>query len=174
MSNQDDTSPGVRIGDVTGGIHSSMIAGRDVSNATITVGDKTMRADQEPTQADLAELMADILRQLAELMADREQLGVVSTAAPYALQGATESVNAASQKLAGDISSADATVVHRNLTDAATLVGTVLDTTDRDADADEGIGSKIKSIGEKLAPLVKQLSVAAIWVAKMWLSIPGG
>jgi hypothetical protein len=173
VSNQDDTSPGVRIGNVTGGIHNSLFAGRDISDATITVGDKTMRADETPTQADLAQLMADISKELAAVMANREELGAVSAAAPYAVQGATECVNSASKQLAGEISPAEATSVHRNLTDAATLMGTVVDTVDRDADKDENLGGKIKSVATKLGPLLEKLAVAAVWVSKLWLGIPG-
>lgn len=174
MSSHDDTSPGVRIGNVTGGIHNSLFAGRDISDTTITVGEKTMRADDTPTQADLAQLMADISKELTDVMADREQLSAVSAAAPYAVQGATECVNAASKQLAGEISPAEATAVQRNLTDAATLVGTVVDTTDPDANTGEGLGAKIKSVAQKLGPLLEKLAVAAVWVSKLWLSIPGG
>ena len=49
-------SGGVTIGNVSGGIHGSIIAGRDVKNATITMGGQPISVDKEPTSDELKQL----------------------------------------------------------------------------------------------------------------------
>ena len=49
MASKEESLSEVHIGDVTGGIYGSIIAGRDVTNATITIGGQPTPADKEPT-----------------------------------------------------------------------------------------------------------------------------
>ena len=53
MASNGDNLSEVTIGSVTGGIHNSVIAGRDVKNVTITLGGQETPADKEPSQAEL-------------------------------------------------------------------------------------------------------------------------
>jgi hypothetical protein len=96
---QDRQPGGVTIGNVTGGIQGSMIAGRDVTHATITIGGQPTPADKEPTLDELKQLLAEVQHELAAITAQQEALKAISSAAPFTVQGAEQSVKDATKKI---------------------------------------------------------------------------
>src|SRR3712207_609212 len=97
MSNNPEPHSQVHIGNVTGGIHGSIIAGREVSNATITLGGQPTPASKEPTVDELKQLLAEVHKELADLMMQQETLKQVSPAAPFTAQGAEQTVKAVTE-----------------------------------------------------------------------------
>ena len=91
MASKEESLSEVHIGDVTGGIHGSIIAGRDVTNATITIGGQPTPAAKEPTVDELKQLLAEIQGELAEITAQQEALKEVPSA--------VASVNEATRRL---------------------------------------------------------------------------
>src|SRR2546421_664112 len=83
---------GVTIGNVSGGIHASIIAAQDVSGGTITIDGRPVAADKRPNADDLKELLLDIQRHLAELAAHSEALGKLSPSAPLIARSAEVTV----------------------------------------------------------------------------------
>lgn len=164
-------SGGVTIGDVTGGIHGSIIAGRDVSNATITIGGQPSPADKEPTVAELKQLLTEIQGELAEITAQGEVLKGISPAAPLTAQGAEQNVKEAAQKIEEkpELEPDEAKSVQERLTEATKLLGSILDGARMVAQKAVDAGKAMQPIVEKLAPLVERVGVAAFWVSKVWL-----
>ena len=167
----DKQSGGVTIGDVTGGIHGSIIAGRDVSNATITLGGQLTPADKEPTVDELKELLAEIQQELAEITAQQDALKEVSSAAPFTAQGAEQSVKDAAKKVEemSEMKSKEAKSAQKRLIEATALLSSIMDGAKTLAHKAGEVGNAIKPLAEKLEPLVEKIGVAAFWVAKLWL-----
>lgn len=168
---KDKQSGGVTIGDVTGGIHGSIIAGRDVKNATITIGGQPTPADKDPTVDEFKQLLAEIQQELAEITAQRDVLKEISSAAPFTAQGAEQSVKDVAEEVeeASEIKPEEAKSVQQSLTEATTLLSSILDGAKTVAQKAGEVGRAVKPIAEKLEPLVEKLGVAAFWVAKLWL-----
>ncbi len=164
-----EPSGGVTIGNVSGGIHGSIIAGRDVSKATITLGGQPTPADKQPTADELKQLLAEIQQELAKVMAQKEALQQVSSAAPFTAQGAEASVKEAAAKVEGEVGQEQAKSVQQSLTEATTLLGGILDGAKTVAQKAGEVGQAVKPIADTLAPLVEKLAVAALWVGKLWL-----
>jgi len=164
-------SGGVTIGDVTGGIHGSIIAGRDVKNVTITLGGQPTQADREPTIAELKQLLAEIQQDLAEVAAQREALKEISLAAPFTAQGAEQSVKDAARKVeeTPGMKPAEAKSVQESLTEATALLSGILDGAKIVAQKAGEVGKAVQPIAEKLEPLVEKLAVAAFWAGRLWL-----
>src|SRR5262249_40047692 len=97
MSNNPEPQSTVRIGHVTGGITGSIIAGRDVSHATITLGGQPTPASKEPTVDDLKQLLAEVHTELADLITRQDTLQQISPAAPFTAQGAAQTVKAVTE-----------------------------------------------------------------------------
>ena len=172
MSGDDHGPQGVRIGNVSGGISGSVIAGRDVSNARVTVGGKTMSAGDTPTKDDLSQLVADLRRALGELSARGDELRDISPSAPHSIQGAEESLKAAAEKLEADeVTPEDAKSAQENLTEAAGLIGTILEKANSMAERVVDVGRAVKPFVERLEPVVEKLAVAALWVGRLWLGV---
>jgi hypothetical protein len=169
MASEGDNLSEVRIGNVSGGIHSSIIAGRDVKNATITLGGQPTPADKEPTAAELKQLLAEIRQALAEVATQKEALAQISASAPFTAQGAEASVNAAATQVEGEVNPKQAQSVQKSLVEATTLLGGILDGAKSVAEKATAVGQAVQPIAEKLEPLVEKLGVAAFWVAKLWL-----
>jgi hypothetical protein len=85
--------------------------------------------------------------------------------------GAAASVRDAADKLGADGDPADPRSVQSSLTQAADLVGSVLDSTQKAVDVAEKVGSKLPAIIGVLGPLVTKLGVAALWVGRLWLGL---
>lgn len=164
-----DESGGVTIGNVSGGIHGSIIAGRDVSHATITLGGQPTPADKQPTAAELKQLLAEIQQELAKVTTQKEALQQVSTAAPFTAQGAEASLKEAAAKVEGEVKPEQAQSVQKSLTEATSLLGGILDGAKTVAEKAGEVGQAVKPLADTLAPLVEKLAVAAMWVGKLWL-----
>jgi hypothetical protein len=162
-------SGGVRIGNITGGIHSSIIAGRDVSNSTITLGGPSTPADKEPSLDELKQLLAEIQAELAGITAQKEALQTVSTAALFTAQGAQASVQQAADQLKAEIEKEQAASVQHCLIEATNLLSGILDGAKTVAEKAGEVSQVVKPLAEMLASLVEKLGVAAIWIARLWL-----
>lgn len=169
MTNKSESLSEVTIGDVSGGIHGTIIAGRDVSNATITIGGQPTPADKEPTVAELQQLLAEIQRELAKITARQDLLKEISSATPFTAQGAEQSVKDAAEKVEPEMQPEEAQSVQKSLTEATTLLSGILDGAKTVAQKASEIGSSVKPLAEQLEPLVEKVGVAALWVAKLWL-----
>lgn len=171
MSNNPEPHSQVHIGSVTGGIHGSVIAGRDVSNATITLGGQPTPASKEPTVAELKQLLAEVHTELAALLTHQDTLQQISPAAPFTAQGAAQTVKAVTEtvdKAAGQ-KPLDAQSLHTHLTQTTSLLSSILDGAKTLAQKAGDVASAVKPLAEQLGPLVEKVAVAALWVGKLWL-----
>ncbi|HMN27661.1 MAG TPA: CHAT domain-containing protein [Caldilineaceae bacterium] len=162
-------SGGVTIGNVSGGITGSIIAGRDVSGATITVGGQPTPADKTPTFDEFRQLLAEIQQQLTEVTASQEGLQAVSPAAPFTAQGAAQSIQDAAHQIEPAMNPEKAQSVQQRLADAIKLLGTILDGAKTVAQKAGEAAKAVQPLVEKLEPLVEKISVAVLWGAKLWL-----
>jgi len=166
---KDKQSGGVTIGDVTGGIHGSIIAGRNVRNATINVGGEQVPADKEPTVDELKQLLTEIKQELAEITTQQDALKEISSAAPFTAQGAEQSVKDVAEKIESEMSPQEAKSVQKSLTEATNLLSGILDGAKTVTQKTVEVGKAAQPIAEKLAPLVEKVAVAAFWVGRLWL-----
>ena len=169
----DEPGSGVKIGNVTGGIHGSIIAGRDVRNATITLGGQPTPADKEPTVDELKQLLAEIQQELAAVTAQQPALKEVSAAAPFTAQGAEQSVKEAAEKVKSEIKPDEARSLQKSLEEATNLLSGILAGAKTVAQRAGEVGRAVKPLAEKLEPLVEKVGVAAFWVARLWLQSQG-
>jgi len=171
MPNNPEPQSSVHIGNVTGGITGSIIAGRDVSHATITLGGQPTPASKEPAVDDLKQLLAEIHTELADLMTQQETLQQISPAAPFTAQGAEQTVKAMTEIL--DKSAVqkpqDAQSLHTHLTQTMSLLSSILDGARTLAQKAGDVASAVTPLAEQLGPLVEKVAVAALWVGKLWL-----
>src|SRR5262245_48191943 len=157
MKSDDESSLGVRIGNVHGGIHGSMIVGRDLSNATITIGGQPIPANQEPTVDELKQLLAEIQKELAEIVAQKDALKEVSSAAPFTTQGAEQSVKDAAEKIQPQMKPEAAKSVQKGLTDATSILSSILDGAKTLAEKAGALASVVKPLADKLEPVVERI-----------------
>lgn len=167
----DKQTGGVTIGNVQGGISESIIAGHDVSGATITLGGQPTPADKQPTVDELRQLLAEIQRELAGLAAQKDALKEISPATPFTAQGAEQSVRDAAEKIKPEIEPDKAQAVQKSLTEATSLLETILDGAKRAAEKAGEVGKAVQPVVERLGPLVERVGVAALWVARLWLQV---
>jgi hypothetical protein len=167
---KENHSNGVTIGNVTGGIYGSIIAGRDVRDSTITLGGQSIPADKDPTMEEFKQLLAEIQKNLADITAQKEVLEKVSTAAPHTAAAAEATVRDAAKKATAkkDLKPEDAKSVQEGLIEATSILSTILDSTKTLAKKTIAAGRAAKPLIEKLEPLVEKVAVAALWVAKLW------
>jgi DNA repair ATPase RecN len=171
MSDNPESHSQVHIGNVTGGIHNSMIAGRDVSNATITLGGQPTSASKDPTVDEVKQLLAEVQKELADLMTQQTALKQVSPAAPFTAQGAQQSVKEVQEtvdRTAGQ-KPQDVQSIHTRLTETTNLLSGILDGAKSLAQKTGEVASAVKPLAEQLGPLVEKVAVAALWVGKLWL-----
>jgi hypothetical protein len=171
MANNPEPQSTVHIGNVTGGITGSIIAGHDVSRATITLGGQPTPASKEPTVDDLKQLLAEVHTELADLTTQQETLQQISPAAPFSAQGAAQTVKAVTEtvdKAAGQ-KPQDAQSLHTHLTQTTSLLSSILDGAKILAQKAGDVASAVKPLAEQLGPLVEKVAVAALWVGKLWL-----
>jgi hypothetical protein len=160
-------SGGVKIGNVEGGIHGSIFAGRDVKGATITLGGQQMSADKEPTVEEFQQLLSEIRKELAELAAQRDALKEVSPAAPSIAQGAEASIEevAARTEEPSGLKPEEAKSVQESLTEATGLLNNILAAAEKAVE----VGKSVKPFVKQLTPLAEKVGIAAFWAAKLWL-----
>ena len=173
MPNNPEPHSQVHIGSVTGGIHGSIIAGRDVSNATITLGGQPTPASKEPTVDDLKQLLAEVHKELSALMTQQDTLKQISPSAPFTAQGAEQTVKAVTEtvdKAAGQKpQQEEAQSLQTHLTQTTSLLSSILDGAKTLAQKAGDAASAVKPLMEKLEPLVEKVAVAALWIGKLWL-----
>lgn len=165
----DKRSGGVTMGNISGGIHGSVIAGRDVSNATVTIGGQPIPVDKAPTVDELKQLLAEVRRELAEISTQKEALKEVSPATPFTIQGTEQSIKDAADRLAPEMQPEQAESVQKRLTEATSLISSILERAKMVAEKAGEVSNAVQPLVERLAPLVEKLGVAALWVAKLWL-----
>ncbi len=163
-------SSGVTIGNVSGGVYGSVIAGRDVRNANITIGGQPTSADKEPTLVEFNQLMREIQKELQEITQLKDALKAVSSAAPFTAKGAEQSVKDAAVELVAKpkVKPEDAKSAQEKLAEATGILSTILDGAKAIAQEASETGTAVKPLIEKLTPLIEKVSVAAFWVAKLW------
>lgn len=167
----DQPSGGVTIGNVRGGIRGSIIAGRDVTGATISIGGQPTPADKQPTVDELRQLLAEVQRELAELAAQKDALKEISAATPFTAQGAEQSVKDAAGKVDAEIKPEEAQSVQKGLTEATSLLESILDGAKSVAEKAGEAAKAVQPIVERLGPLVEKVGVAALWVGRLWLQV---
>ena len=171
VTGKGDNLSEITIGDVTGGIHTTVIAGRDVQDVTISLGGQPTPAEKEDLKVDdLKQLLAEIQTQLADLAAEQEALQAVSVAAPFTAQGAEAGINEAAVQIEGEVDKEQAQSIQHSLNEATSLLTGILDGAKSVAEKAGEVGQAVKPIAEQLAPLVERLGVAALWVGKLWLT----
>jgi hypothetical protein len=167
-------SGGVTMGNVTGSIQGTIIAGGDVTTRdfrpTITLGGQPVSTDKEPTVAELKQLLAEIRDGLAEITAQQEALKEVSPAAPFTAQGAEQSVKDVAEKVAqkSKVDPEEAKSMQESLNEATSLLRSILDGAKTVAKKTGEVFIAARPLVEKLEPLVEKLGVAALWIARLW------
>jgi hypothetical protein len=171
MSDNTESRSQVHIGRVTGEMHGNIIAGRDVNDATITLDGQPTPASKEPTVDALKQLLAEVHKELTDLMTQQAALQQVSPAAPFTAQGAAQSVKEVKETVDSTVGQKpqDAQSIHTHLTEATTLLSSILDGAKTLAQKTGEVASAVKPLAEKLGPLVEKVAVAALWVGKLWL-----
>src|SRR5215813_2805108 len=126
---KENTNTGeVKIGPVSGGITNSIIAGRDVKNATITVGGELTAADKQPNLDELKQLLAEIQQELAGLRTTQQDaLKSLSAGTPSIAAGVEETIKEASEKIKPEMKTEAAKSVQQGLTEATSFLRTILD-----------------------------------------------
>jgi hypothetical protein len=158
----DPRKPGsVTIGNVTGGIHSSIIAGGDVVNAS--AGDSTTAPGNVE---EFKQLLLDLHQALSAVAAQQEALRAISPSAAMAVQGAALNVKDVADRVTGDIKPEDATTLRSRLLDASTLLAGVLTAGAAATHSAADIGATVRPVLDMLGPLADKLGVAATWIAK--------
>jgi len=171
MSDHKDSSSGVKIGNVTGGITNSIIAGRDVSNATITVAGKDLLADKTPSLDEFKQLLGEIQQELEKLGMQQEALKAVSAATPFAIQGVKANIETTAELVKEPQNSKpeEKKTLQAGVTEAADLLGNILENANKVAEKASNAGKAVQPLIELLAPLAKKVAVAALWAAKLWI-----
>src|SRR5262249_19074015 len=151
-------SGGVTIGRVSGGIHNSIIAGRDIRNATITVGGQLTAADKEPNIDELKQLLAEIQQELAGLRdTQRDALKALSAGTPFIAKGAEEVVKEAAEKIKPEMKSEEAESVQQSLTEATSFLTGILDGARSVVEKAGAAAGAVSPLVEKLAPLIEKV-----------------
>ncbi|NJN99605.1 MAG: hypothetical protein HC875_38635 [Anaerolineales bacterium] len=167
MTTQESSgSSSVSIGNVSGGIHGSIIAGRDIISSTANVGQSS---DKPPTVDELKQLLAQIQQELAKVTAQKETLQQISSMAPLTAQAAEVGIQEAASKVEGEVNAEQAESVQKSLTEATDILSKILDGAKTVAEKAGEVGSAVKPIAETLAPLVEKLALAGLWVGRLWL-----
>jgi hypothetical protein len=149
MASKDESLSEVHIGNVSGGIHGSIIAGRDVKNAVITLGGQATPADKEPTVDELKQLLAEIQAELAQIPAQQDALKEGSSAAPFTAHSAEQSVKDAAEKVEPEMDKEGAESVQKSLAEATTLLSGILNGARTVAEKSVEVGRAVKPIAEK-------------------------
>lgn len=161
MADNHEPSSGVHIGTVSGGIHGSIIAGRDVTHATVTIGGQRTPADKAPTFDEFKQLLTEIHKELETTASQQDALKAVSPAAPFTAQGAVQSVKDVVEKVKPEMQPDEATSMQKRLTETTSLLTNLLDGAKTLAEKAGEFGTAAQPIVEKLEPLVEKVAVAA-------------
>jgi hypothetical protein len=163
MSNPKQVA-GVTIGNVDGGIRGSVIAGENVRDVTIAIDGRNVAADKQPNADELKQLLLDIQRHLAQVVAQEEILLRLSPSAILVARSAEASVKDAVEKFKPQANTAESESLKTRLNEATSLLTTLLD-------GAKSLADKADEAGNAIQPIVEKLGVAALWAAKLWLHV---
>lgn len=158
---------GVKIGNISGGITGSIIAGRDVTNTTVKSGAHSV--DVEPSLSNLKQLLAEIQREIAEIMANQAALNALSPANRRNVQGAEDNVKEAARKVHLNMAQDEAATVQEYLAEAADLMSGVLDKLNMVAQKASDDTGTVQPLLEKNGPLPDKVRKAAMWAGQLQL-----
>lgn len=158
---------GVSIGDVKGSISNSIIAGRDVQNATISIGGKETRVDKTPSIDELSQLLNEIQYGMAQVLKEQDVLKEISVAAPHTALGAEVIIKDATEKIQPGIQTDEAKSVEQGLKEATSLLSTILTGAKTVIEKGGEVAKAAQPFVETLAPLAEKVAVAAIWSGKL-------
>lgn len=161
-------SGGVKMGKVSGGIHGSIIAGRDVRDVTITLGGRPVAADKEPNLEEFKHLLLDIQIELGKIAADRETLEKVSPSAPLVAEGVRLNVKDVAERVLPSKTTGEVLSIKSRLNEASSMMTTMLEGIQDASHGIEETGKASKPIADLIASLVDKLAIAALWAARLW------
>jgi uncharacterized protein YoxC len=160
-------SGGVTIGKIGGALIGSTIVGK---NLTINVGGQPTPAEKEPSFDELQKLLLEIQQEISEITTQKEALKAVSAAAPHDARGAEARINNVASHIEKDMQPENANSVENSLKEATGLLKGILEGAKDVAKKTDEVANAVKPLAEKLEPLVVKAGVAALWVAKLWLT----
>ena len=169
MSQNENSGSGVRIGNVGGSISNSIIAGGDVSNATITVGGKDVPVDKEPTVEELQQLLTEVTQELTELVGQEEALKLISAATPYTAKGAEENLKDVASKVKPELDKEESQKIGERLKETGSMLSTILDGAKNLIEKSVEVGESLKPVMDKLGPVIDRIGVLSIWASRLWL-----
>ena len=161
-------SSDVKIGYVSGGIHGSIISGKDIRDVIITIEGREIKADTEPNINDLLQLLTAIKRDLSEMESKSHILNEISVAAPFIIQGAERSIKETTENVTSDLDSQEAESIQNRLSDVIKILTVVLDGARTLANKTYEVGQSVAPIIEKLEPLIMKIGIVAMWIDKLW------
>lgn len=166
MVNSEDSS--VHFGNISGDLHGNVIAGRDISNTTVTLGGQQVAADKKPTYEELKQLLTEIQQELAEVVAEEETLKQISAATPYTAKGAEENLKEVAEKVKPEVDKEEAKTIGKRLEETTGILSKILDGAKNVVQKSVAVGEALKPVTDKLGPLVDKMAVVALWAEKLW------
>lgn len=164
-------SSGVKIGNVSGGINRSTIAGRDVVRSANSPVPSNRPVDTVPNAPELSQLLVQIQQSLTELAMEKKALVHLSLAASSKIEAAALNVEDANRNICPDGKKTEAITVSKRLSEATSLVSTLLDDVNEIGNKAEDIQDAVMPLAKRLSSLFGQLGTAAVWAAKIWGAI---
>ena len=156
-------------GNGSGKNEGGIIARRDWHNVK-TSNRSPPSPEKNPPVEDLKRLLASLQQDMAQLAAQPETLQQIAPSAPFTIQGAAASLNAALEAVAGPVDQARAKSVQQNLAEAINLLSRSLDSARTVAEQPTHLGRSAQTIVAALEPVVEKLGTASVWVCRLWLA----
>lgn len=167
MRNDDKENRGVIIGNVTGGIHGSIISSGDIKNAIIALGGQPTLVDKEPSLAEFKQLLMEIEQELVQIVAQEEILKIMSPASVCNVQGTEDNTKEIVSTVGPKMNGEEAKSVQEYLGEVSELLNGVLNKTKAMTGKAGDVADATRLLVEKLEPLVEKVNVAVFWVAKL-------
>jgi hypothetical protein len=170
MTDKEIPNFGATIGNVTGGIHGTIIAGRDVKQTTITSGGQQATTDKgKPTLVKLKQLLTEVRQELATVTANQEALKKISDDNPSLAGTAETIVRKAAEKIeqATILEPEEAEAIEKSLKKASSILSSILDEAKSVAQKAGEVGQTARPIAEKLESVIKKLDLAVVWVVRL-------
>lgn len=166
LSPLESRSSGVTIGNITGGIEDSIIAGRDVHNVTISISSPPPPR-KTPSIDELKLLLTEIQQDLSKIATKKEVLQQIAPWAPFTIQRATASVTTVAETIKGKVNDAQSKSTRTNLAEAINLLSRILDNAKTIAQQPTDIGHPAQSITMAMESVVEKLGTASMWVSQL-------
>jgi methyl-accepting chemotaxis protein len=167
MKKNNKHSSSVTIGNVSGSIDSSLIAGGNISEVSTSVK-KSDAQEHVPSMEELNELLANIRGQLIQLASKRDGLASISPSMPHGIQGVHDCVEAAIENVKPTASQEQTASAGRELAEAGSLLTHLMNNATKAVDGVSKVAESAKPLVRQLSPLIQSLSLAATWIAKIW------